>query len=127
MPDTNLTDSYKVDESNNPVRLKVAIGNGQTGSIGVSINGKDVIRPGADANNNYADSFDFEIGSNQQLGNSVLSIPVVVTRVQPRAETTTVTIELLGGPTPSNYPPLTANAANVGDIINYLAIIDFGN
>lgn len=127
MPDTNLTDSYNVDQSNNPVRLKVAIGHGQTGSIGVSIDGNDVIKPGADVNSNYTDSFDFEIGNNRQLDNSVLTIPVVVTRVQPDNQTTTVTVELTGGPARSNYPPLTANAANVGDVINYLAIIDFRN
>ena len=127
MANTNLIDSYQVDGSSNPVRLKVIVGNGQTGCIGVSIDGNDVIKPGADANNNYTDSFDFEIGSNQDLNSSLLTIPVVVTRVQTDTQTTTVIVELTGGPTPSNYPLLTENATNVGDIINYLCTIDFGN
>ena len=124
---TNLNDSYTVDGSANPVTLKVTVGNGQTGSIGVSIDGNDVIKPGADDNGNYTDQCEFGIGTNQGLNGSILTIPVAVTRIQDNVAATSVTVQLTGGPAASNYPVMSANAANKGDEINYLAVINFTN
>jgi hypothetical protein len=124
---TNLNDSYTVDGTGNQITLKVTVGQGQTGSISVSVDGNPVIKAGADVNGNYTDECEFTIGTNQALNGSVLTIPISVTRIQDNIAKTSVSISLSGGPQPSNYADLTANAAAKGNVINYMATIDLSS
>jgi len=110
---TKLFDAYQTDGSNNPVSLRVSIGNAQTGVSSVTIDGNPVaIIPPAGA------------GANAALAGRTMEINTNVQLVMaPTASS--VGIELTGGAGPHVYSLQSAAGAAAGSVVNYFSSISF--
>jgi len=122
---TKLFDAYQTDGSNNPVSLRVSIGNAQTGVSSVTIDGNPVaIIPPAGADGNYRGDFNIILGANAALAGRTMEINTNVQLVMaPTASS--VGIELTGGAGPHVYSLQSAAGAAAGSVVNYFSSISF--
>jgi hypothetical protein len=92
-----IVDTYEVNNSNDTVRLSLAVGYGHRSVSSVELNGNDIIvSPPGDAQGKYVDDFSIPIDANANLSGKTLSIDTLVQQFSPDPRTS-VTIVLTGG------------------------------
>jgi hypothetical protein len=95
MKKTHLVDFYTVNETKNPIKLTLRIGNGHQSNSRVFLNQKTI--PGPDPNGSFNGSFEVVLGTNKELDRTNLFITTVVSNNSGSSEFISVTVRIQGG------------------------------
>jgi hypothetical protein len=95
MKKSHMVDFYTVNETKNPVKLNLKIGNGHQSNSRVFLNQKTLAGPGP--NGSFDGSFEVVLGTNKELNRANLFITTVVSNNSVKAEFISITVRVQGG------------------------------
>lgn len=111
---TSITDLYRVDDSNTPIILNLAVGApGQKSMSKIKIGNKIL----ADGVNGMINNL--KVGTNDSVNNRFLNVKTIVTDIQGGTNDTFIDFSLTGGPDGKYHCQLSKTVASDGDSVFY--------